>query len=143
MQLSSFTDYSLRVLVYVGLRPHERVSIAEVAHAYDISRNHVVKVVHRLQELGYLETFRGRNGGIELGREPTRIRVGQVVADLENLQLVECFKADGRCVLTGHCVLQRALGEAAAAFVGTLDGYTLADLLQPRSALAASLALPG
>lgn len=141
MQLNAFTDYSLRVLIYVGLRPNERASITEVTDAYGISRNHVVKVVHRLQELGYLRTFRGRSGGIELGRPPSQIRVGNVVADMENMQLVECFKDDGECVLTGHCVLRRALGEAASGFLKVLDGYTLSDLLRPKSRLSASLAL--
>jgi Rrf2 family nitric oxide-sensitive transcriptional repressor len=141
VQLSAFTDYSLRVLIYVGLRPEARVAITEVAAAHGISRNHVVKVVQRLAELGYLSTFRGRGGGIELAHEPASIRVGAVVKSLENLQLVECFKPDGACAIAGPCVLQRALGEAVAAFFGVLDGYTLDDLLRPRSRLRRALAL--
>ncbi len=141
MQLTAFTDYSLRVLVYVGLRPDERSSITEVSEAYGISRNHIVKVVHRLQELGHLATFRGRSGGIELGRPPSRIRLGALVSSLENLEIVECFRSESACVLTDRCVLQRALGEATAAFVQALDGYTLADLLRPRSKLLRALAL--
>lgn len=141
MQLSAFTDYSLRVLIYVGLRPNVRASITEVTDAYGISRSHVVKIVHRLQELGYLNTFRGRSGGIELGRPADRIRVGKVVADMEHLQLAECFKADQGCVLTGHCVLRRALREAASGFLKVLDSYTLADLLRPKSKLRSALAL--
>lgn len=141
MQLSAFTDYSLRVLIYVGLRPKDRSSITEVADAYDISRNHVMKIVHRLQELGHLRTFRGRNGGIELGSPPEHVRIGELVEQLENLQLVECFKPDGTCVLAGPCVLKRALGEARSSFVSALDRYTLADLLRPSRRLASALDL--
>jgi Rrf2 family nitric oxide-sensitive transcriptional repressor len=141
MQLSAFADYSLRVLIYVGLDPSGRTSITDVANAYGISRNHVVKVVHRLQALGHLQTFRGRGGGIELGRPPEQIGVGQLVQQLENLQVVECFKTEGQCVLTGRCVLQQALVEAVAAFVAVLDGYTLADLLQPSTRLARALSI--
>jgi len=141
MQLSAFTDYSLRVLMYVGLRSGHRVSITEVADAYRISRNHVVKVVHRLQELGYLETFRGRNGGIELGRPAGQVRVGKLVGELENLQLVECFKSDGACALAGPCVLQRAIAEASAAFLAVLGDYTLADLIGPARRLRRALAI--
>ncbi len=139
MQLSTFTDYSLRVLIFVGLHPNDRASITEVADAYGISRNHVVKVVHRLQSLGYLATFRGRNGGIELGRPKDEVRIGTLVQELENLQLAECFKPDGQCVLTGHCILQKALGEARTAFLATLDIYTLADFTRPAKKLKSLL----
>jgi Rrf2 family nitric oxide-sensitive transcriptional repressor len=139
MQLSAFTDYSLRVLIYVGLRPKDRTSIADVANAYRISRNHVDKVVVRLQQLGYLKTFRGRSGGVELGCPPEQVRVGKLVSETENLQLVECMKPIGECVLSGPCVLQHALAEARDAFLSTLDQYTLADLLRPSTQLAVLL----
>jgi len=141
VKLNAFTDYSLRVLIYVGLRRGERVSVAEVAAAYGISRNHVVKVVRRLQELGALATFRGRSGGIELGMAPDRIAVGQLVAELESMDLVECFLPQGDCALDGCCALRRALEEARRAFLAALDRYTLADLLRPKAKLRAALAL--
>lgn len=129
MRLTRYTDYSLRTLIYLGLSAPRQSSIAEIARAYGISENHLTKVVHRLGRLGLIRTTRGRGGGLRLGKPPNEIIVGAVVRETEeDLALVECF-AGGACVITAPCRLRRALGEALAAFLAVLDGYTLEDLL--------------
>lgn len=135
MELSQFTDYSLRVLIYVGIR-EEQVAVREIAEAYEISQNHLVKVVHQLAKLGFLKTLRGRNGGILLGRPPSEISVGDVVRQVENFGLVECFpEREGRCFIDGDCHLKTALIKAKAAFLAELDKVTVADLVKPRRSL--------
>jgi Rrf2 family transcriptional regulator, nitric oxide-sensitive transcriptional repressor len=143
MRLTRFTDYSLRTLMFLGLRGEENSSIAEIARAYAISEHHLTKVVHRLGQLGLVQTTRGRNGGLHLGRTPEEIGLGQVVRQTEeDLAVVECF-GDGCCPIAGACELQHALREALDAFFGVLDRYTLADLIRPRgAALASRLGLP-
>lgn len=136
MELTQFTDYSLRTLIYVALREGERVSIREIAEAYAISDNHLTKVVHRLAGLGYLKTYRGRGGGIGLGAEPESIGIGEVVRKLENIAVVECLRPEGgNCCIAGVCALQTALHRATLAFVAELDRLTLADLLGNRKEL--------
>jgi Rrf2 family transcriptional regulator, nitric oxide-sensitive transcriptional repressor len=135
MELSQFTDYSLRVLIYVGVRD-EQVSVKEIAQAYGISQHHLVKVVHQLAKLGFLKTLRGRNGGILLGREPKDIRVGEVVGQVESFGLVECLsEREGECIIDGSCRLKSTLAEAKRVFLEELDKLTLADLITPRKAL--------
>lgn len=131
MRLTQYTDYSLRVLIYLGLQPGRRSTIKEISERYHISRNHLVKVVHRLGTLGYIRTVRGKKGGITLGRSPPDVCLGQIVRDTEdNLALVECFNpAINACCITPACSLSNVLGEALQAFLGVLDRYTLADLL--------------
>lgn len=140
MQLNDFTDYSLRVLIYAAARPGRQCATAEVAEAFAISRHHVVKVVHTLQRLGYLETTRGRGGGFRLARAPEQIGLGDVIRATEGtLALVECFDREAStCPLTPACGLKRALGEAFDAFFATLDRWSLADAIgQPRWAARA------
>jgi Rrf2 family nitric oxide-sensitive transcriptional repressor len=135
MQLNSFTDYSLRVLIYAAAQPDQRCLTAEVATAFDVSRHHIVKVVNELRHLGYLETVRGRTGGFRLAKAPEQIRIGDVVRGAEGtLALVECFDAEtNTCPLARACGLKGALKEAFDAFLTVLDRYTLADLVaQPR-----------
>ncbi len=141
MKVSQFTDYALRVLIYVGLRPDRRVSVAEIGLAYGVSRHHLNKVVQRLEQGGYLNTFRGRGGGVELGRPAASLRIGVLVEEVENLDLVECFSADSRCPLTDRCALQKALEQARRAFLDALDRYTLADLLVNGNKLGSLLTL--
>jgi Rrf2 family nitric oxide-sensitive transcriptional repressor len=131
MQLNSFTDYSLRVLIYAAVHRGERCLTADVASAFGISRHHVVKVVHRLQALGYLETTRGRTGGFRLAQPPEDILVGDVVRRTEgSLALVECFaRGTNTCPLTPACGLQAALHAAFDAFFDTLNRSSLADLV--------------
>ena len=139
MRLTRYTDYALRVLIYLGLRdPAELSRISEIAKAYGISENHLMKVVHRLGQRGFVETVRGRQGGIRLAHSPGRINIGDVVRRCEDdLRLVECFDPEtNKCVITGACVLPGILDEALAAFLTVLDRYTLEDLLKPRRGLS-------
>lgn len=131
MQLKSFTDYALRVLIFAASRPETRCLTADVAAAFGISRHHVVKVVNELQHLGYLDTTRGRDGGFALALPPGRIRIGDVVRRTEGtMTLVECFdRQTNTCPLARACGLKGALREAFDAFLGVLDGYSLADLI--------------
>jgi Rrf2 family nitric oxide-sensitive transcriptional repressor len=130
MKLSLFTDYSLRVLMFAALKG-ESFSLSEVAEAYDISRHHLVKVVNYLAKLGYLETRRGRGGGIALGMKPEDIRIGMVVRRTEDTPfIVECFdKQHNTCPINGSCRLKGALAQAVNAFYETLDHHTLRDLV--------------
>ncbi len=143
MQLTSFTDYSLRVLIYAAARPEMRCQTSDVATAFGISRHHVVKVVNELQHLGYLETTRGRTGGFRLATPPDRIRIGEVVRRTEgSMTLVECFdRGTNTCPLARACGVEGSLREAFDAFFAVLDRQSLADLIgQPRS-MARVLAL--
>lgn len=138
MRLTTFTDYSLRVLIYLGTAPQGLATIDRIAAAYGISANHLMKVVHQLGQAGYVETVRGKGGGLRLARKPESINVGEVVRRTEDgFVVVECFEKDSqRCTIAPSCVLKRALHEALDAFLETLDGYSLADLVKPRKALA-------
>jgi Rrf2 family nitric oxide-sensitive transcriptional repressor len=130
MKLSLFTDYSLRVLMFAALKG-ESFSLCEVAESYDISRHHLVKVVNYLAKLGYLETRRGRGGGIALGMPPEDIRIGMVVRRTEDSPfIVECFdKQHNTCPISGSCRLKGALAQAVNTFYETLDRHTLRDLV--------------
>ncbi|MDN5869384.1 MAG: Rrf2 family transcriptional regulator [Nitrococcus sp.] len=142
MRMTSFTDYSLRVLIYLSLKGSELTTISEIAERYAISRNHLMKVVYELGRLGYVETVRGKHGGMRLRREPGHINVGEVVRRMENnLSLVECFGSENSCRLAPSCVLHGILDEALQAFLAVLDRYCLADLLRPKRELAALLSI--
>lgn len=132
MRLTRYTDYAMRVLLYLGARPDALCSIAEVSRAYGISQNHLMKVVNDLAREGYVASVRGRFGGIRLGRPAGEINVGAVVRHTEDgFELVDC----GGCVIAPACGLTGALDEALAAFMRVLDGYTLEDLLARRADL--------
>ena len=144
MELSQFTDYALRLLIYAGLRTGPQdletvVSVREISTAYGISRHHLVKVAQRLSQLGYIRAHRGRGGGIALDRSPESINIGAVVRQTENLSIVECFGSQHTCCLAPVCELKRVLGMAREAFLKSLDQRTLADLLVNKSALLAAL----
>ena len=134
MQLTRYSDYSLRVLMYLAVRPDSLATIEEISEAYGISRAHLMKVVHELGRAGLLETVRGRGGGIQLARAPEAISIGAVVRQTEDkLALVECFEpATSQCRIESACGLRGVLEEALDAFLGTLDRYTLADLVARR-----------
>jgi Rrf2 family nitric oxide-sensitive transcriptional repressor len=134
MQLTQFTDYSLRVLVYAAVASPGRCLTGEAAAAFGISRHHVVKVVNQLQHLGYIDTVRGRGGGFALARPPREIGLGEVVRRAEGLAVVECFDAArNTCPLAPACGLKGVLGHALDAFLSVLDRHTLADLVsEPR-----------
>lgn len=132
MRLTGYTDYSLRVLLYLGARPDRLCSVAEISRAYGISQNHLMKVVNGLGKLGYVASARGRSGGIRLARPADQISVGQVVRETEDgFELVDCQ----RCVISSACGFASVLDEALAAFMAVLDRYTLDDLLSRRADL--------
>ena len=136
MRLTFSTDYALRLLILVGLEPERLVTIEEVADRFAISKNHLMKVAYQLGQAGYLETVRGRNGGLRLGKAPSQIVVGEVVRRMEpDFAVVECQNPAGYCRITPSCVLRSAMREAVQAFLGKLDQYTLEDLLRPKSKL--------
>jgi Rrf2 family nitric oxide-sensitive transcriptional repressor len=138
MKLTAFTDYSLRVLMYLAADPNQRATIAEIAAAYGISENHLVKVVHFLGKQGWIETVRGKGGGIQLARAPEAINIGRVVRDTEGAAVpAECFlPSGGECAITAACRLKHVLADAVKAFYLVLDRYTLADISRNRQALA-------
>lgn len=144
MELTFYTDYSLRVLMYLGLRRCELSSISEIAGDYGISANHLVKVVHGLARGGFVRTYRGRGGGVTLARQPQEINIGAVVRYTEGaFKPVECFRGDdNHCLVTGACRLAGILQEACDSFLATLDRYTLADLLVGPAKLRRQLSLP-
>lgn len=139
MRLTIFTDYTLRVLIYLGAHQDENrlITIGDIAAAYGISENHLMKVVHHLGKQGYVETTRGKGGGMRLARAPEQINVGEVVRGAEeDLALVECFqKGNSKCPIIPVCTLYGVLGRALNAFFEVLDGQTVADLLQPQAKL--------
>lgn len=135
MQLTRYSDYSFRVLIYLALDPGRLATIDEIASHYGISKAHLTKVVHELGLRGYVETVRGRGGGLRLARPAEAIGVGELVRDSEaSLALVECFEPRGACVIEPACGLRPVLQEALAAFLAVLDRYTLADLVARRRA---------
>ncbi len=145
MHLTQYTDYSLRVLIYLGLQPQGRLStIRDIARHYRVSENHLMKVVHGLSRLGYVDAVRGRNGGLRLARAPQAISIGAVVRQTEeDMTIVECFDpARDTCRITEACSLRHALGEATAAFLHVLDEYRLSDLLRPKAQLVQLLNIP-
>ena len=136
MQLTSHTDYSLRVLIYLGtLHASGRLATTkDLADAYRISRHHLRAVMHQLARLGFVETMQGRAGGCRLARAPEQIGVGEVVRSTEpNFNIVECFSpSTNSCRITRACALKHILAEAQRSFLATLDRYTLADLVKQR-----------
>jgi Rrf2 family nitric oxide-sensitive transcriptional repressor len=142
MRLTTFSDYSLRVLMYLGTAGGRLATIDQVAAAYGISGNHLMKVVHHLAQHGWIETVRGKGGGMRLARAPESIRVGDVLRTTEDdYALVECFEEGPTdCRIARVCRLKGALAEALEAFFAALDRYTLADLIAPARPLSRILA---
>ncbi len=141
MRLTTFTDYSLRVLIYLGTHAERRAQVGEIAQAYQISRNHLMKVILFLATEGYVVTTRGKGGGVQLNVNPERVRVGEVVRKSEDgSALVECFtQGASDCRIERVCVLRGAFEKAEQAFYAVLDTYTLADLVVNRPALLRAL----
>lgn len=137
MRLTTFTDYSLRVLMYLAVRPEGRSTIAGIATAFNISENHLTKVVHFLGREGYLVNTRGRGGGLALALAPADINIGEVVKTTEGGDVpAECFEPRTNCcTITPDCQLKSALAEAVKAFYAALGKYTLADAVKNRGAL--------
>jgi Rrf2 family nitric oxide-sensitive transcriptional repressor len=125
MRLTRYTDYAMRVLIHLAAHPERLCSIAEISRAYGISQNHLMKVVNDLARQGFVASSRGRSGGIRLGRAAEEINVGVVVRHTEEgFDMVDCAS----CVIAPACGLNGMLNQALGAFMGVLDGYTLADL---------------
>ncbi|HLO76581.1 MAG TPA: Rrf2 family transcriptional regulator [Magnetospirillum sp.] len=128
MKITQFTDYSLRLLLYLAQNRDRVVTVREVADHYAVSSEHLKKIVRRLSELGYVTTVRGKNGGLRLGCEPADINLGRLIRQEENLSLLPCSD-DARPCPVSHCKLAGVVDQALAAFLGVLDGKTLADLI--------------
>lgn len=132
LHLTLYSDYSMRVLLYLGIKGREQLStIQEIADSYQISKNHLMKVTYALGQLGYIETIRGRGGGIRLAKDPKEINIGEVMRQTEeDFHIVECFDKDNNmCVISPACQLKHALYEALQAYFAVLDRYTLGDFL--------------
>ncbi|MEZ7861814.1 MAG: Rrf2 family transcriptional regulator [Aeromonadaceae bacterium] len=141
MQLTLFTDYALRTLTYLALQPEARLStITEVAEKFEISRNHVVKIVHQLGVKGYIETVRGKHGGIRLARASSEINLRDVVSDMENVSCLLDCQREG-CLLTAGCRFQGILRKAMRAFLDVLGEFTLADLVKDKDRMCGLLGL--
>jgi Rrf2 family transcriptional regulator, nitric oxide-sensitive transcriptional repressor len=126
------TDYALRLLMHVGRHRERLCTIAEVSQAYGISQAHLMKITHELGQSGWIETVRGKGGGMRLACEPAQINLGELVRNVEpDFVLVECQAVGSACTLTGQCRLTRLFDDALRAFMQQLDGHTLADVLPP------------
>jgi Rrf2 family transcriptional regulator, nitric oxide-sensitive transcriptional repressor len=137
MRLTLHTDFALRVLIHVGVNDAAMSTVKGIADSFGISKNHLMKVVNDLARRGYLETVRGRNGGIRLMRPPREINIGRLVRETEDeLDVLGCFNATGYCRIERVCVLRCAVQDAVEAFLAVLDRYTLADLIAPQQALS-------
>jgi Rrf2 family transcriptional regulator, nitric oxide-sensitive transcriptional repressor len=141
MRLTLHTDYALRALIQVAIVGGKLITINHIAQSFDISKQHLMKVVNDLSRKGYLDTVRGRNGGIRLARQPRDIKIGQVVRDTEELDVIGCLQQRGYCPIQRICVLRGVLRDATEAFLAELDAYTLADLIKPRRELSSLLLL--
>lgn len=131
MHITRYTDYSLRVLIYLAVQGDRLATIQEIADSYEISKNHLMKVVHQLNKKGYIETIRGKKGGMRLLMAPTEIRVGVLVRETEqDLSIVECFTSKNACKIAPVCGMKGMFGDGLEAFLQVLDKYTLADVIQ-------------
>lgn len=135
MRLTSYTDYSLRTLMYLAVNRDRLVTIQDIADLHGIAKNHLTKVVHHLGQLGIVETVRGRNGGLKLGRDPADINIGEIVRSTEtDFYMAECFDDQSQgCAYSSSCALKDVLGSATAAFLEVLDGVTLDKLIRKGS----------
>lgn len=136
MQLTQFTDYALRALIYIAVR-EENCTIGEIAKSYHISENHLVKIIHRLGQEGIIATTRGKHGGITLAKKPHQINLKEIISLLEpNLHIVECFNLEkANCRIIPVCKLKHVLNEAKNQFLNVLAGYSLNDLIQNKNEL--------
>jgi len=135
MRITQYTDYGLRTLIYLGAHPGDIIPMPQIAAHYAISPNHLMKVTQQLTKLGYVESIRGRNGGLRLTRSPREINIGTVVRDMEPLDIVECFSQDGQCIIDPACRLKGILARALRAFHQELAKHSLEELLGNRDQL--------
>lgn len=143
MRLTLHTDYALRLLIYIAARPDAMCAVNEVAHAYQLSHNHLVKVAQKLRDIGLVETSRGRAGGIRLAQPISKINLGALVrATEQDFSIADCMQARGQsCAISPACRLKGMFHEALAAFLSVLDRYTLADVMQNRASLGPLLGI--
>jgi Rrf2 family nitric oxide-sensitive transcriptional repressor len=135
MHINRYTDYSLRVLLYLAIKGDQLSTINEIAQSYGISKNHLMKIVQQLSAKGYLLAIRGKHGGIRLNRPASEINVGALVRDIEDRnKLVECFGEKNQCIITPSCALKHMFAKAQESFFKTLDRYKLSDLLSDNKA---------
>lgn len=140
MQLTLFTDYALRSLIYLAARADRSSSVKEIAEHYGISRNHLVKIVHKMATLELIESSKGKGGGIKLANDPATMRLGDIVQLMENMEIVECFNRDtNTCRISDVCRLKHFLFEASQNFVQTLNKYTLQDAAANRNMIISEL----
>ena len=133
MRLTTFTDFALRVLMFLAVRDERKSTIGEISGHFGISKNHLMKVVSLLTRQGFIRSVRGPGGGLVLARPARDIVIGDVIRKTEDdLALVECFRPDNDCIITDHCKLSAVMGQALKAFLAVLDGYTLADIVTNR-----------
>lgn len=131
MQLTTHTDYALRTLICLALQPDNApMTVQEIARRYDISANHVAKVAQTLTQLGYINSLRGRGGGLVLASTPDSINLGTLVRETENLKLLDCFGGNSQCTIEPACKLKNMFLQAQQAFLKVLDGYTLAEVIR-------------
>lgn len=132
MRLTTYTDYALRTLMYLAINRDHLTTIQDIADLHNISKNHLTKVAHQLGQLGLVETVRGRNGGLKLGREPEEINIGKVVRQTEtDFYMAECFDSNNKsCAYSAACTLKNVLGAATDAYLQVLDDVTLQDLIK-------------
>lgn len=130
MRLTTYTDYSLRVLIYLAVSPEKKATIREIAQDYGISRNHLMKVVQELSQRGYVTAIRGKNGGLSLNKTAAQINIGDLVEAMEkDMALTECLSEENQCILTPACALMGVMNEALQSFLTTLNRYTLEDIV--------------
>ena len=140
MRLSNFTDYSLRVLMYLAVKEEELSTVSEISEKFGISYNHLIKVVHNLSKLNLISTYKGRGGGICLNASPREFNVGKIIKTLEESSLlIECIGDKNFCRIEPVCVLKKILVSAQESFYATLEKFTLEDLLKNKSLLSKSL----
>ena len=141
MQLTRQTDYAIRVMMFLGIQQDDRlVTISDIAYHFDISRNHLMKIVHKLGQMDYIQTVRGKYGGLRLERDPKTVRLGDLVRDFETtLDVVDCKKLT--CPVKGSCELKPIMQKAQEAFLAVIDEYTLKDLLNNPADLRSLLGL--
>ena len=132
MHLTTYSDYSLRVLIYLASKNNGELSnIKEIAEIYDISKNHLMKIIFNMGKMGYIETIRGRNGGVRLAKLPSEINIGEIIRKTEeHFYIVECFeKHNNKCIMTPVCSMKQIFHQALEAFLQVLDQYTLDDIV--------------
>ena len=141
MYLTTYSDYALRILLYLSLKDPQVSTIQEIASSYNISKNHLMKIVHHLVKAGYVKSIRGRSGGIMLNKPAQLINIGQVIqVTEENFHLTECFNyQNNQCCIVSHCYLKHILNEALTAFLDVLNQYTLQDIQKNSDQLSALL----